>query len=141
MSTWTRRQAIGCAGIGAGAALAGTISPRLLLAQSVLAQSRTQLYIGTAGKEGVFYPLGTAMAAVISKYVSEVDAFAPETGRQRREHQAAAAGQDRARAGAAGPRLGRLARPAEGLPRKVVVRNLLGAHARYLHLVPKCPSH
>ena len=29
----------------------------------------------------------------------------------------------------------------EGLPRKVAVRNLLGVHARYLHLVPKCPSH
>jgi TRAP-type uncharacterized transport system substrate-binding protein len=50
------------------------ISPR-----SLLAQSRTRLYIGTAGKEGVFYPLGTAMAAVSSKYVSEVDAIAQET--------------------------------------------------------------
>jgi hypothetical protein len=61
MSTWTRRQAIRWAGIGAGAALGSVISPR-----SLLAQSRTRLYIGTAGKEGVFYPLGTAMAAVIS---------------------------------------------------------------------------
>jgi TRAP-type uncharacterized transport system substrate-binding protein len=74
MSTRTRRQAIGWAGIGAGAALGGVISPR-----SLLAQSRTRLYIGTAGKEGVFYPLGTAMAAVSSKYVSEVDAIAQET--------------------------------------------------------------
>jgi TRAP-type uncharacterized transport system substrate-binding protein len=74
MSTRTRRQAIGWAGIGAGAALGGVISPR-----SLLAQSRTRLYIGTAGKEGVFYPHGTAMAAVSSKYVSEVDAIAQET--------------------------------------------------------------
>jgi uncharacterized protein len=146
MSTWTRRQAIGCAGIGAGVALAGMISPRSLMAQSVLAQSdlaqsRTRLYIGTAGKEGVFYPLGTAMAAVISKYVSEVDAFAPETGGsaenikllQQGKIELALAQPDLAWAASQGQ--------LEGLPRKVAVRNLLGAHARYLHLVPKCPSH
>jgi TRAP-type uncharacterized transport system substrate-binding protein len=47
--------------------------------RSLLADPRTQLLIGTAGKEGVFYPLGTAMAAVISKYVSGIDAMATET--------------------------------------------------------------
>ena len=137
MSTWTRRQAIRCAGIGAGAALAGGISPRSLLAQSLLAQSRTRLYIGTAGKEGVFYPLGTAMAAVISKYVSEVDAFAPETGGsaenikllQQGKIELALAQPDLAWAASQGQ--------LEGLPRKVAVRNLLGAHARYLHLVTR----
>ena len=138
MSTWTRRQAIGCAGIGAGAALAGTISPRLLLAQSVLAQSRTQLYIGTAGKEGVFYPLGTAMAAVISKYVSEVDAFAPETGGSAENIKLLQAGA-KIELALAQPDLAWAASQGqlEGLPRKVAVRNLLGAHARYLHLVTR----
>jgi TRAP transporter TAXI family solute receptor len=130
MSTWTRRQAIRWAGIGAGAALGGVISPR-----SLLAQSRTQLFIGTAGKEGLFYPLGTAMAAVISKYVSEVDAIAPETSGtaenikllQQGKIELALAQPDLAWAASQGH--------LEGLPRKVAVRNLLGAHARYLHLV------
>src|SRR5580693_5144480 len=135
MPTWTRRQAIGCAGIGAGAALAGVISPRSLLAQSV--PSRTRLFIGTAGKEGVFYPLGTAMAAVISKYGFEVDAFAPEANGsaenvnllQEGKIELALAQPDLAWAASQGQ--------LEGLPRKVAVRNLLGAHARYLHLVTR----
>jgi TRAP transporter TAXI family solute receptor len=101
----------------------------------VLAQPRTQLFIGTAGKDGVFYPLGTAMAAVISKYVSEVDAIAPETNGtaenikllQEGKIELALAQPDLAWAASRG-RLG-------GLPRKVAVRNLLGTHARYLHLV------
>jgi uncharacterized protein len=56
--------------------------------------------------------------------------------RQRREHQAAATGQDRA---LAQPDLAWAASQGqlEGLPRKVAVRNLLGAHASYLHLVTR----
>jgi uncharacterized protein len=122
MSTWTRRQAIRCAGIGAGAALAGMISPRSLQAQPLPTQSRTRLYIGTAGKEGVFYSLGNAIAAVISKYVSEVDAFAPETNGsaenikllQQGKIELALAQPDLAWAASQGQ--------LEGLPRKVAVR-------------------
>jgi TRAP transporter TAXI family solute receptor len=129
MSTWTRRQAIKFVGIGLGTSIAGA-TPR-----SLLAQPRTQLVIGTAGKEGVFYPLGTAMAAVISKYVSEVDAIAPETNGtaenikllQEGKIELALAQADIAWAASQGQ--------LNGLPRKVAVRNLLGTHARYLHLV------
>jgi TRAP transporter TAXI family solute receptor len=129
MSTWTRRQAIKFVGIGVGTSIA-SVTPR-----SLLAQPRTQLVIGTAGKEGVFYPLGTAMAAVISKYVSEVDAIAPETSGtaenikllQEGKIELALAQADIAWAASQGQ--------LNGLPRKVAVRNLLGTHARYLHLV------
>jgi uncharacterized protein len=128
MSTRTRRQAIKF--VGVGTALAGGMMPR-----SLLAQPRTPLIIGTAGKEGAFYPLGKAMAAVISKYVSEVDAIAPETNGtaenikllQEGKIELALAQADMAWAASQGQ--------LNGLPRKVAVRNLLGTHAKYLHLV------
>jgi uncharacterized protein len=130
MQKWTRRQAIKLLGIGAGTSMAGAMAPR-----SLLAQPRTQLFIGTAGKEGAFYPLGTAMAAVISKYVSEVDAIAPETNGtaenikmlQEGRIELALAQADLAWAATQGQ--------LDGLAKKVAVRNLLGTHARYLHLV------
>jgi uncharacterized protein len=128
MSILTRRQAIQC--IGIGTSLAGGMRPR-----SLLAQARTQLFIGTAGKGGVFYPLGTAMAGVISKYASELDAIAPETNGtaenmkllQEGKIELALAQADIAWAATQG----RL----NGLHKMVPVRNLLGTHATYLHLV------
>ena len=115
--------------------LGGHDQPAIARGAVAPARSRTRLYIGTAGKEGVFYPLGTAMAAVISKYVSEVDAIAQETNGtaenirllQQGKIELALAQPDLAWAASQGQ--------LEGLPRKVAVRNLLGAHARYLHLV------
>jgi TRAP transporter TAXI family solute receptor len=128
MSTLTRRQAITC--IGIGTSLAGGMRPR-----SLLAQARTQIFIGTAGKGGVFYPLGTAMAGVISKYASELDAIAPETNGtaenmkllQEGKIELALAQADIAWAATQG----RL----NGFRKMVPVRNLLGTHATYLHLV------
>jgi uncharacterized protein len=130
MSKWTRRQAIKFVGIGVGTSMAGVMRPR-----SLLAQPRTQLFLGTAAKEGVLYPLGTAMAAVISKYVSEVDVRAPETNGtldnikmlQEGRIELALAQPDLAWAATQGQ--------LDGLPRKVAVRNLLATHAKYLHLV------
>jgi TRAP transporter TAXI family solute receptor len=130
MSKWTRRQAIKFVGIGVGASLAGALRPR-----SLLAKPRTRLVIGTAAKEGALYPLGTAMAVVISKYVSEVDAIAPETNGtldnikmlQEGRIELALAQPDLAWAATQGQ--------LDGLPRKVAVRNLLATHAKYLHLV------
>jgi TRAP transporter TAXI family solute receptor len=128
MSTLTRRQAIKC--IGIGTSLASGMRPR-----SLLAQARTQLFIGTAGKGGVFYPLGTATAGVISKYASELDAIASETNGtaenmkllQEGKIELALAQADIAWAATQG----RL----NGLRKMVPVRNLLGTHATYLHLV------
>jgi TRAP transporter TAXI family solute receptor len=129
MSTWTRREALEFAAAALGASFAGGSS------RSVLAQQRTQLFIGTASKEGAFYPLGTAMAAVISKYVSEVDAIAPETNGtaenikllQEGKIELALAQPDIAWAASQGL--------LNGVRRKVAVRNLLGTHAKYLHLI------
>jgi TRAP transporter TAXI family solute receptor len=130
MSNMTRRQAIKLAGAGFGASLMSGLVPKALHAQA-----RTQLFIGTAGKGGVFYPLGTAMADIISKYGADLDAMAPQTAGtaenmkllQEGKIELALAQADMAWAAAHG----RLA----GLPKRVAVRNLFGAHTKYLHLV------
>jgi uncharacterized protein len=128
MSKLTRRQAIEL--IGVGTSLAFGMRPG-----SLPAQTRTRIFIGTAGKGGVFYPLGTAMAAVISKYASEVEAIAPETNGtvenikllQEGKIELALAQPDIAWAATQG----RL----DDLRKMVPVRNLLGTRATYLHLV------
>jgi uncharacterized protein len=130
MSNMTRRHAIKLAGVGFGASLMSGLVPKALHAQA-----RTQLFIGTAGKGGVFYPLGTAMADIISKYGADLDAMAPQTAGtaenmkllQEGKIELALAQADMAWAAAHG----RLA----GLPKRVAIRNLLGAHTKYLHLV------
>lgn len=130
MSAWTRGQAIRYVGIGVGTAIAGSMRPR-----SLLARPRIRLLIGTAGKKGVFYPLGTAMAAVISNYFSGIDAMAPETRAtvenikllQEGRIELALAQADLAWAASQGQ--------LNGIPRRVALRSLLSTHARYLHLV------
>jgi uncharacterized protein len=46
----------------------------------MLPTAPARVSIGTAGRGGVFFPLGIAMAAVISKYVSGVESVAEATG-------------------------------------------------------------
>ena len=71
METMTRRQAMRWIGTGIGTAIANAITPG-----SLLAQTRDRLAIGTAGKGGVFYPLGTGLANVISTYAPGIEATA-----------------------------------------------------------------
>jgi uncharacterized protein len=130
MQDMTRRHAIKLAGAGFGASLMSGLVPTALHAQA-----RTQLFIGTASKGGVFYPLGTAIADVISRYGADLDAMAPQTSGtaenmkllQEGKIELALAQADVAWAATQG----RLA----GLPKRVAVRNLLGAHTKYLHIV------
>jgi uncharacterized protein len=46
---------------------------------SVLAQSTVRLSIGTGGTGGIYYPIGSGMAGLLSKYVSNVHATAEVT--------------------------------------------------------------
>ena len=62
----TRRQAIRLVGIGIGTS-AATLMP-----VSLLGQTRNCVAIGTAGQGGVFYPLGTGLAHIISAYASRI---------------------------------------------------------------------
>src|SRR3954453_18146030 len=62
-----------------GAALVVTLSAGLALAGIVHAQQKT-MSIGTGGTGGVFYPLGGAVANVLSKNLPNVQATAEVTG-------------------------------------------------------------
>src|SRR6187549_2692817 len=61
------------------AALAVTVSTGLALAGMVHAQQKT-MSIGTGGTGGVYYPLGGAVANVLSKNLPNVQATAEVTG-------------------------------------------------------------
>src|SRR3990172_4999446 len=52
----------------------------LLLASAALPAAAQNISIGTGGTGGVYYPLGGGMAAVLSKYVSGMQATAEVTG-------------------------------------------------------------
>jgi uncharacterized protein len=130
MADTTRRRAIKLIGIGVGTSLAHGMRPARLLAQT-----RTQLSIGTAGKGGFFYPLGTGIATAVSKYTSGIEATAQVTGgaaeNMKLLHEGkidlALAQADVAWSAAQGQ--------LKGLPVKVPVRALCGTVSAYMHLV------
>ena len=70
MTTTTRRFTFGLAGLTLAAGLTGS---------AALAQQKTYA-IGTGGTGGVYYPLGGAVANVLSKYLPGVQATAEVTG-------------------------------------------------------------
>src|SRR5687768_10669966 len=74
MATITRRGFLGT--MAAGAAL--TALPRAGVSPA-LAQVKTRLSIATGGTGGVYYPVGGAIASLISKYVPGVEATAEAT--------------------------------------------------------------
>ena len=53
----------------------------LLMSAFALAAQAQNLSIATGGTGGVYYPLGGGMAAVLSRYVSGMQATAEEIGR------------------------------------------------------------
>jgi TRAP transporter TAXI family solute receptor len=116
-------------GVGFGALLASGIAPGLL------AQTQTRFSIGTAGRGGFFYPLGTGIAAAVSKYTSGIEATplvtagAAENMKLLHEQKIdlALAQADVAWSAAEGK--------LEGLPDKVAVRTLFGTVSAYMHFV------
>jgi TRAP transporter TAXI family solute receptor len=130
VATTTRRQAIKLIVIGVGTSLAHGMSPAPLRAQM-----RTHLSIGTAGRGGFFYPLGTGIAAAISKYASGIEAMALVTGGaaenmkllHEEKIELALAQADVAWSAAQGK--------LSGLPDRVAVRTLFGTVSAYLHIV------
>jgi len=124
----SRRQASSLIGIGIGTSIAN-------IAESLLAQTRNRLDIGTAGKGGVFYPLGTGLATVISKYAPGIEATAVVTSGAAENMKLLHDGKIELGLAQAdvswAASQGRLA----GLPEKVAVRTLLGTTSGYLHIV------
>lgn len=126
----TRRYATKLIGSTLGIPLASSIVPEVLFAQT-----RASVSIGTAGKGGFFYPLGTGIAAAISKYAPGLEATAIVTGGaaenmkllQEKKVDLALAQADVAWSAAQGK--------LNSLPEKVAVRTLLGTVSAYMHIV------
>jgi TRAP transporter TAXI family solute receptor len=126
----TRRRAIELIGIAVGVSLMHGVRPAPLLAQT-----RARLSIGTAGKGGFFYPLGSGIAAVISNHTSEMEATAQVTSGaaenmkllHEEKIELALAQADIAWSAAQGK--------LKGLTDRVAVRTLLGTVSAYMHIV------
>jgi TRAP transporter TAXI family solute receptor len=124
----TRRCATKLIGIGLGTVHG--IAPRVLFAQT-----RVRVSVGTAGRGGFFYPLGTGIAAAITNHTSGIAAEAQVTGGaaenmkllHERKIDVALAQADVAWSAAQG-KLG-------GLSDKVPLRTLFGTVSAYMHLV------
>jgi TRAP transporter TAXI family solute receptor len=130
MATTTRRRAMVLVGIGVGTALAPSVrSP------SLLAQTRAQLPIGTAGKGGFFFPLGTGIAAAISKYTSGIEATAVVTGGAAENMKSLYEGKFELALAQADVAWSAAQGKLDGLPDRVSVRTLCGTVTAYVHLV------
>lgn len=129
MAKITRRKVIQHIGRGIGASLMIAATP------PSLAQAKGRLVIGSAGKGGVFYPLGKGLAALISQYAPDMEADALVTSGaaenmkllQEGKIPLALAQADVCWVAAQGQ--------LKGLPEKVQVRALLGTTSGYMHIV------
>jgi TRAP transporter TAXI family solute receptor len=132
METMTRRQAIRLIGIviGIGISIANAITPG-----SLLAQTRDRLAIGTAGKGGVFYPLGNGLATIISKYASGIEATALVTSGAAENMKLLHEGKIELALAQADVSWAATQGQLKGLPEKVPVRTLIGTTSGYLHIV------
>jgi hypothetical protein len=117
--------------------IGGTLATSLTSAafSRLNAQARAAVSIGTAGKGGFFYPLGTGIAAAISKNVPGLEATAIVTAGaaenmkllHEKKVDVALAQADVAWSAAQGK--------LNGLPDRVAVRTLLGTVSAYMHFV------
>jgi uncharacterized protein len=129
MATTTRRRAMALIGIGMGTSFAQGASAPLF------AQTRAQLPIATAGKGGFFFPLGTGIAAAISKYTSGIEATAVVTGGAAENMKSLHEGKFELALAQADVAWSAAHGTLNGLPGKVAVRTLCGTVSSYMHLV------
>jgi TRAP transporter TAXI family solute receptor len=130
MTTISRRQAIGVIGTGIGTSLASGIVPGPLLAQT-----RDRIAIGTAGKGGVFYPLGNGLATVISKYAPGIEATALVTSGAAENMKLLHEGKIEVALAQSDVSWAASQGQLKALPDKVPVRTLIGTTSGYLHIV------
>lgn len=132
MDAMTRRQAVKVIGVGAGAWLAQSAVPAALLGQA-----RTRLAIGTfSATVGVFYPLGSGIAALISKYLPAIEATAEVTGGSRDNMKLLHTGKVQLALAVSDVAWDAAQGQLKDLPdKKVAVRTLLATFPAYLHIV------
>jgi len=130
MVTTTRRRAMKLIGGAVGTTLGSSLSPAPLAAQTRLSVS-----IGTAGKGGFFYPLGTGIAAAISKYATTVDATAIVTAGAAENMKLLHEGKVQLALAQADVAWSAAQGKLNGLPDRVPVRTLFGTVSAYMHIV------
>lgn len=130
MGDMTRRQTLHVIGLAAGAALAEGILPAPLRAQA-----KTRLSIATGGTGGVYYPLGGAMAALISKHMAGVEATAEVTAGSVDNMKLLHAGKVGLALTLPDIALDASQGKLRGLPEKVAVRTLAATYSNYMHFV------
>ena len=130
MQPITRRQMIKLFGLGTGAWLAHGTGSR-----SLWAQTKTRLSIATGGTGGVYYPLGGALAALISKSIPGVEATAEVTAGSVDNMKFLHAGKVGLALTLPDIALDASQGKLRGLSEKVAVRNLAATYSNYMHLV------
>ena len=126
MKTITRRQAIQL--IGAGISLN-------TMARSARAEGQNRLAFATAGKSGVFYPLGSAMATVLSKSIPGLTVVTEMTGGSAENMKLLHQGKVQLALTLADTAWDASQGKLSGLSAKVPVRTLLGTYSGYMHIV------
>jgi len=130
MAIVTRRQILQHLGKGIGATCMMAARPT-----SLSAQEQQLLTLGTAGKGGVFYPLGSGLAAVISKYAKGMAVDALVTSGAAENMALLQAGKIPLALAQADVCWAAAQGQLDGLPEKIQVRALLGTTSGYMHLV------
>jgi TRAP transporter TAXI family solute receptor len=130
MVTVTRRRAIELIGIAAGTYLGHGID-----AAPLHAQTRIGLSVGTAGKGGFFYPLGTGIAAAITRHTSGMEAKPMVTGGAAENMKLLHEGKVQLALAQADVAWSAAQGKLNGLPDRVPVRTLFGTVSAYMHIV------
>ena len=130
MQPITRRQVVRLFGLGAGAWLAHGAGSRRLWAQA-----KTRLSIATGGTGGVYYPLGGALAALISKTIPGVEATAEVTAGSVDNMKFLHAGKVGIALTLPDIALDAAEGKLRGLSEKVAVRTLAATYSNYMHFV------
>ncbi|HEY7677121.1 MAG TPA: TAXI family TRAP transporter solute-binding subunit [Candidatus Methylomirabilis sp.] len=130
MQPITRRQIVKMLGLGAGAWLG-----RGAGARSLWAQAKTRLSIATGGTGGVYYPLGGAMAALISKSIPGVEATAEVTAGSVDNMKLLHAGKVGLALTLPDIALDAAQGKLRGLSEQVAVRTLAATYPNYMHIV------
>ncbi len=129
MTTMTRREAIKLLGIGVS--FGGAMAPRLVRGET----APRVLAFATAGKGGVFYPLGSGMATVISKSILGVTVSPQLTGGSAENMKLLHEGKVQLALSLADTAADAAQGKLSGLAEKVAVRTLLGTYSGYMHIV------
>jgi uncharacterized protein len=125
-----RRQILKATCIGSGVACARLAAPSVLRAQT-----QRHLSIGAAGEGGIFYPLGSGMAALLSSAIPDLEAVFEQTDGSKDNIRLLDAGKIQIALAFADDAWDASQGLLDEVPDKVAVRALLATYSSHLHIV------